>query len=212
MMIVSVLGFRFFPNNRGNPLLVRWRDGVMNRRQRAGPPRGGGAEDHSCLGDFPPPRFSPDHFRAADLALNAPMPDSTVPEGHIDFRHNRLPIGHADRRPWIYFTSAVVGFVGLSAVRGLVTKSVYSMWPAKDVWAAATVDVDLRQIREGQNFVTKWRGKPIFVKRRGASEIEMAKKDDALITSLRDPELDVERAPKAEWLILIGVCTHLGRQ
>ena len=51
-------------------------------------------------------KFNPENFRPVGLAENAPMPISTVPEGALDFRANRLPIGHADRRPFVYFMTA----------------------------------------------------------------------------------------------------------
>merc|ERR1712232_1168784 len=54
-------------------------------------------------------KFSPENFRPVGWAENAPMPTTTVPDGFLVFRHNRLPIGHADRRPWIYFLAAGSG-------------------------------------------------------------------------------------------------------
>merc|ERR1712228_811742 len=118
-------------------------------------------------------KFSPENFRHVGWAENAPQPTTTCPEGTMGFRANRLPIGHADRRPWIYFLAAASGVIGLSMVRAVACKLVMGMWPAKDVFAAGIVEVDVRPVRPGQNFVVKWRNKP-------------------------------------EWLICIGVCTHLG--
>lgn len=155
-------------------------------------------------------RFSPDNFRPVGYAENAPCPDTTMPEEHLDFRTNRLPIGHADRRPFIYFSGAVVGFISASIIRSFVVKAVWFLWPSKDVFAAGMIEVDLRQVRMGQNFVVKWRGKPVFIKRRPQEQIDLCRKDDALLASMRDPELDSERAPRPEWLIMLGVCTHLG--
>merc|ERR1719324_1136189 len=67
-------------------------------------------------------KFSPENFRPVGWAENAPHPTTTVPEGTLDFRTNRLPIGHADRRPFIYFSSAVIGFVTTSLIRATVCK------------------------------------------------------------------------------------------
>lgn len=155
-------------------------------------------------------RFAPENFRAVGYAQNAPTPEGIVPEGHLDFRHNRLNTDHADRRPFLYFLSAGVGFAGASLIRFIVVKSVHTLWPSKDVFAAGVVEVDIRPVREGQNFVVKWRGKPVFIRRRTPEMIEAARKDDVLIASFRDPQTDDDRVTNPEWLIILGVCTHLG--
>jgi len=56
--------------------------------------------------------------------------------------------------------------------------------------------------------VFKWRGKPLFVRRRSAEEVDDVRNVD--MSSLRDPEADVDRVVKDDWLVVIGVCTHLG--
>lgn len=155
-------------------------------------------------------KYSPENIRPVGWAENAPQPTTTVPEGVLDFRANRLPIGHADRRPWLYFLAAASGFVTLSLVRAVACKLVHTMWPAKDVFAAGVVEVDLRPVQPGQNFVAKWRSKPVFIRRRTPEMIELSKKDDVISASMREPATDAERAKKPEWLIMIGVCTHLG--
>eukprot|EP00405_Crypthecodinium_cohnii_P020791 CAMPEP_0206482416 /NCGR_PEP_ID=MMETSP0324_2-20121206/38866_1 /ASSEMBLY_ACC=CAM_ASM_000836 /TAXON_ID=2866 /ORGANISM="Crypthecodinium cohnii, Strain Seligo" /LENGTH=356 /DNA_ID=CAMNT_0053960369 /DNA_START=170 /DNA_END=1240 /DNA_ORIENTATION=- len=155
-------------------------------------------------------KFSPENYRPVGWAENAPMPESTVPEGHLDFRTNRLPLNHADRRPWVYFMAASTGIVLSSLVRIVCAKLLHGLWPAKDVWAAGIVEVDLRPVREGQNFVVKWRSKPVFIRRRTPEMIASSKKDDPIAPSMRDPATDAERCKKQEWLIVVGVCTHLG--
>lgn len=155
-------------------------------------------------------KFSPENFRPKGYAENVPMPTTTVPEGVLDFRTNRLPLDHADRRPWVYFLAASTGFICTSLIRTVCCKLVHTMWPAKDVFAAGIVEVDIRQVREGQNFVVKWRSKPVFVRRRTQEMIDAARKDDAIVASMLDPETDAQRCKKPEWLICIGVCTHLG--
>jgi len=139
-----------------------------------------------------------------------PWPASSHHEGMIDFMDARLPIGHADRKPFVYFCAA--GFMGLGAllIRHWVVKLVWWWWPKKSVFTAGSTDVNLREIEMGQNFVTKWRGKAVFVKRRPADQIALARKDDAIVSSMRDPEKDEDRCIKPEWLIMSGACTHLG--
>jgi ubiquinol-cytochrome c reductase iron-sulfur subunit len=61
-----------------------------------------------------------------------------------------------------------------------------------------------------KNFIAKWRGKPVFLRRRTEKMIAAARKDDVLAPSMRDPAVDASRVQKPEWLIMIGVCTHLG--
>jgi ubiquinol-cytochrome c reductase iron-sulfur subunit len=155
-------------------------------------------------------KFSPENFRPTGWAENAPMPTTTCPEGTLDFRHNRLPIGHADRRPWIYFMACSTGFIASSLVRVIACKLVHTMWPAKDVFAAGMVEVDLRPVRDGQNFTAKWRGKPVFIRKRTPEMIALAKQDDCIVASMREPATDAERCIKPEWLICLGICTHLG--
>ncbi|KAJ1966880.1 ubiquinol--cytochrome-c reductase catalytic subunit rip1, partial [Dimargaris verticillata] len=77
-----------------------------------------------------------------------------------------------------------------------------------DVLALAKVEVDLNAIPEGKNVIIKWRGKPVFVRHRTPEEIEEANQID--ISSLRDPQTDADRVKQPEWLVMLGICTHLG--
>ncbi len=85
-----------------------------------------------------------------------------------------------------------------------------SMNPSSDVQALASVEVDISNIKIGEEKKVMWRGKPIFIKRRTAEEIAAAQKVE--LAQLRDPQADADRvkAGKEEWLITIGICTHLG--
>ena len=74
----------------------------------------------------------------------------------------------------------------------------------------ASLEVDLNKIEPGQTITVKWRGKPVFIKRRTEEDIEYAR--DVDLSSLRDPQTDEERTQKPEWLVLVGVCTHLGER
>ena len=82
------------------------------------------------------------------------------------------------------------------------------MSPAEDTLAAGSTEVDISTIEEGQSITIKWRGKPVFIKKRTKQEIDAAKMVQA--SDLRDPQDDAERVQKEEWLVLVGVCTHLG--
>ena len=83
------------------------------------------------------------------------------------------------------------------------------MSASADVLALAKIEVKLGDIPEGKSAVFKWRNKPLFVRHRTGEEIEKEKSVD--VASLRDQEHDDERVQKDEWLILLGVCTHLGK-
>ena len=74
--------------------------------------------------------------------------------------------------------------------------------------ALASIEVDISPVEVGQSITVLWRGKPVFIRHRTKAEIDASIKDDG--QSMRDPQKDSERAQKAEWLIMIGICTHLG--
>jgi ubiquinol-cytochrome c reductase iron-sulfur subunit len=76
------------------------------------------------------------------------------------------------------------------------------------VLALSTIEVDLTPIAVGQRITVKWRGKPVFVDHRSADQIAKAAADDN--ANLKDPQTDKARIKKPEWLVLVGVCTHLG--
>lgn len=84
-----------------------------------------------------------------------------------------------------------------------------SMNPSAEILAQSSTDVDLAPIELGQRITVKWRGAPVFIVRRTADEIARARADDESPT-LIDPETDAERVARSEWLIVVGVCTHLG--
>ena len=87
---------------------------------------------------------------------------------------------------------------------------VNQMNPSADVLALASIEVDLSAIQPGQAIKTSWRKQPIFIRNLTPAEIEDAKKVD--VGGLRDPEsLEARTKPgKENWLITLGVCTHLG--
>jgi len=112
------------------------------------------------------------------------------------------------RRDFLYIASGAVGAVGAAAV----------LWPfiaqmnpdASTVAAGAPVDVDLAPIPEGQVIKVFWRGKPIYISHRTKKQIEEARAVN--VASLPDPQSDEARvkAGHEQWLVVIGICTHLG--
>lgn len=85
---------------------------------------------------------------------------------------------------------------------------VNSLNPAKDTLAMATVEVDISNIPVGEAKTIMWQGKPVFVRHRTPAEIAEAQKVD--VQSLSDKQPDSVRVKKPEWLVTVGVCTHLG--
>jgi len=83
-----------------------------------------------------------------------------------------------------------------------------SMEPAADTLAMSTTEVDVSGIAPGVGKTVMWQGKPVFVRHRTPEEIAEAQKADS--AQMVDPEKDSARVQKPEWLIVVGVCTHLG--
>jgi len=118
---------------------------------------------------------------------------------------NSIDDAPATRRDFLFYATTAVGVTGAAAA---VWPFVDSMNPAADTRALSTVEIDISQIAMGQAVTVKWRGKPVFIRRRSAEEIAVA--NDTPLDDLRDPQTDAQRVINPEWLILVGVCTHLG--
>jgi ubiquinol-cytochrome c reductase iron-sulfur subunit len=113
--------------------------------------------------------------------------------------------GDASRRDFLIY--AAVGATAVAA--GLAAwPLIDSMNPAADALALASIEVDISKIEVGSRIKIFWRGKPVFIDHRTKEEIDAARKVD--VAELRDPQKDEDRVKKPEWLIMVGVCTHLG--
>jgi ubiquinol-cytochrome c reductase iron-sulfur subunit len=110
-----------------------------------------------------------------------------------------------ERREFLYLVTTAVGGVGAAIVAWPL---IDSLNPSADVQALSSVEVDLGSIAVGQRITVKWRGNPVFIDHRTEEEISKAKSVD--VAELRDPQPDSARVTKPEWLIVVGVCTHLG--
>ena len=112
------------------------------------------------------------------------------------------------RRDFLYIaTGAVAAAGGVAAVVPLVAQ----MNPdASTIAAGAPIEVNLAPVTEGQVIKVFWRGKPIFINHRTKKEIADARAVD--VTTLPDPQSDTARVKegKDQWLVLVGICTHLG--
>ena len=115
------------------------------------------------------------------------------------------PDKKTNRRDFLFTASYTVGAVGLGAT---IWPFIAQMNPDRSVKALATTEVDISQIEPGKSITVLWRGKPVFIKRRTKDEIEEARNVD--IKDLPHPEKDEDRAKDPEWLVMLGICTHLG--
>ncbi len=128
------------------------------------------------------------------------MADSTSAEGH-EGAHGE----DETKREFLYLATGAMTAVGAAAVAWPLIEN---MNPSADVLALSSIEFDLSPIEVGQSVTVAWRGKPVFVRHRTTEEIAAA--NDVDIKNFRDPEPDSNRVQKPEWLIMVGICTHLG--
>ena len=128
--------------------------------------------------------------------------------------------GEPTRRDFLYLTTGMAGAVGAVAV---AWPFIDQMRPDASTLALASIEVDVSSLEPGMSLTVKWRGKPVFIRNRTQKEIDDAK--GAQISDLKDPvarnanlpadaqATDLARSAgdgKENWLVMIGVCTHLG--
>jgi len=124
------------------------------------------------------------------------------------FSHDPEENNHRHR----LFTYVFAGSATFGSVWGgkeLVIAFLDSMNPSAAVKALANIEVKLSSIEEGTSQIVSWRGKPLFIRHRTQEEIQEAIASDG---ATPDPEADKVRVKsgKDEWLVVIGICTHLG--
>ncbi len=109
------------------------------------------------------------------------------------------------RRDFLFLATGAVAAVGAASVAWPL---IDQMNPDATTLALASIEVDIAPIQEGQILTVKWRGGPVFIRHRTKKEIQEA--EATPLADLKDPQTDEQRVQKPEWLIVIGVCTHLG--
>ncbi|KAL4195337.1 hypothetical protein AMTRI_Chr05g64140 [Amborella trichopoda] len=182
------------------------------------------SEAHSSKMASIPPRWAHfDMIRGFASETLAPRQDLSLPDlpatvaaiknptskiTYNEHNHERFPPGDPSKRAFAYFVLAGGRFIYASFIRLLVLKFILSMSASKDVLALASLEVDLSGIEPGSTVTVKWRGKPVFIRRRTEEDIKLATSVD--LGQLRDPQPDEERVKNPEWLVVVGVCTHLG--
>lgn len=147
--------------------------------------------------------------------ISSTAPASKSPElyelGSVDhgFTDDRIDhVAEPERRAFTYLLLSGVRFAYASTARVLVVKFVSSMSATADVLALASAEFDVGGVSEGKTITVKWRGKPVFIRHRTPAEISA--EAGVALSSLRDEETDDDRTLKPEWLVVLGICTHLG--
>lgn len=131
---------------------------------------------------------------------------------------NHAGSGEGSRRDFLYYATAGAGVVATGAA---VWPLVNQMNPSADTRALASILVPIDSVEVGTQLTVKWRGKPVFIRRRSAEEIEAARavKLEELVDAggenKNKPDADASDANRTldeagEWLVMMGVCTHLG--
>ena len=110
-----------------------------------------------------------------------------------------------NRRDFLFTATYAVGAVGVGAT---IWPMIDQMNPDASVKALASTEVDVSALKPGNTITVLWRGKPVFIRRRTKIDIESARKVN--LNELKHPEKDEDRVKKDEWLVMIGICTHLG--
>lgn len=142
-------------------------------------------------------------IRTIRTILLAPLPRKGV--SMATSAHSSAHGDSVKRRDFLYLATGAMGAIGAALA---AWPFIHSMNPAADVLALSSIEVDLLPIQVGQRITVKWRSQPVFIAHRTEQEIAEAAKVN--LDELRDPQPDSARVKKPEWLVMIGICTHLG--
>lgn len=116
--------------------------------------------------------------------------------------------GGENTRDFTYFMLGGGRFIYASTARLALIKFVASMSASADVLALASAEFDTSAIAEGTTLTVKWRGKPVFIRHR--TEAEIKAEESVSLSECKDPQADADRRQDPKWLVVLGICTHLG--
>jgi ubiquinol-cytochrome c reductase iron-sulfur subunit len=152
---------------------------------------------------------------AAASRIAAPSFSTKLPAldelGSVDhgYEEDRIDkVAEPERRAFTYLMLSSVRFAYASTARLLVVKFVATMSASAEVLALAFSEFDLSEVEMGKTVTVKWRGKPVFIRHRTPEEI--AEEAAVPMALLRDQELDTDRCIKPEFMVVLGICPHLG--
>ena len=135
------------------------------------------------------------------------MASSSIPAGGAPSAH----VGDPTRRDFLMVATGAMAAIGVGAT---AWPFINNLNPAADTLALSQIEVNVAPIKVGQAITVKWRGKPVFIRHRTEKEIKEA--EAVKLSELPDPETDNARVTdtakkvRPPWLIIVGVCTHLG--
>jgi ubiquinol-cytochrome c reductase iron-sulfur subunit len=112
------------------------------------------------------------------------------------------------RKMMHYLSYGIGGMIGMYTAKAVVVNLVEYKSPPRDQLALAAIEINLADIPEGKSATFMWRGKPCFVRHRTQEQVDIER--SVPMSELRDPQKDEDRVQKPEWLVVIGICTHLG--
>lgn len=130
----------------------------------------------------------------------------SVDHGYEDDRIDK--VAEPERRAFTYLMLSTVRFAYASTARLLVIKFVATMSASAEVLAMAFSEFDLSEIPLGKTITVKWRGKPVFIRHRTQKEID--EEEAVPMSVLRDQEKDSDRVIKPQFMVVLGICPHLG--
>lgn len=133
--------------------------------------------------------------------------DNVSPQSISNFKEHEKN-RREEMKTFNYAVTAGLCMGGVYAAKSFVSMFVSTMSASADVLALASIEIPLADIPEGKSMTFKWRGKPLFIRHRTADEIE--KEAAVNVAELRDQQHDLDRVKRPEFLVVIGICTHLG--
>jgi len=156
---------------------------------------------------IPFPSLAHQQLRSAHTDVSEPDFSNYRRDATMDPTVQNLESADA-RRAFTYTVVAGLGVLGAASGKHLLRDTLGLISASADVLAVSKAEIDLAAIPPGKNVTIKWRGKPLFVRHRTPEEI--ATEQAVPLDSLRDPQIDQDRVKNDKYLIIIGVCTHLG--
>ena len=165
-------------------------------------------DDHTINTTYNSPDYAKNWFDQNGLARDMKIGSEIIINKYYILYKNIESMSkkvHSKRRDFLFTTTYAVGAVGIAAT---IWPLVDQMNPDSSVKALSTTEVDITNVEPGKTITVLWRGKPIFIRRRTKDEIDEAESVD--LKDLKDPEKDSDRVKNPEWLVMVGVCTHLG--